>query len=351
MGCMRVEDMITVIIPTNRYECIKEIITESISKYNGTLFKFEVHDSSCNEKIKELVRNVGSRLIKYYKYPVEISADNKAMQAIKNVDTEYFWLMGDGIIVDFNGIESVLESISTYKVIDIESVNRIGYLDQDKKCVPERIYEYHDVRLYAKKYFSHITYWGASIIRSDFYSSAYNDILKKYIEEQIPWWIACSLFDLLADFFQKYGDVKTGVVYTEYIKSNHAKIDHWWTGDERYYQYTFKKFNQGISLMSPFYSMDDKKKIIKNFRNDALVSDYYLIHLRAIDNLNKQMLHKYRKDIDIVSGFYKKMYFYHCMPRLVAGYIDRFIVLVKPMYFKGRRFILGINKKNNYLVK
>lgn len=339
--------MITVIVPTNRYDCVKEIIEGCISDYKGCLFRFEIHDSSKDDRIGRLIANLGAKAksrISYFKYPISISADEKAIQAIRNVSSEYFWLMGDGVIADFNGMEGNLGEIENYLLIDVESVNRIGHLGQDKSCICEKIYGYSDLRLYAKKYFSHLTYWGASIIRTDFYQKAYDDIIRKYQMKQIPWWISCSLFDLLADCLQNNGDKIVGVIYTTYVTSNPRKKDHWWSTNECYYEYTFTKFNQGISLLSAFYDQSLRKEIIYNFRNDALVTNYYLIHLRAINNLSKEMLRKYKNDIEIVSGFYGKMYLYLFMPQGVALVLEWLCNVIKPLYLKFRRHELLVRK-------
>ena len=51
-------EKICVVIPTNRFFCIEKIIKDSIIPYSGKLFVFEIHDSSDNNKIKELVDSV-----------------------------------------------------------------------------------------------------------------------------------------------------------------------------------------------------------------------------------------------------------------------------------------------------
>lgn len=337
--------VITVVIPTNRYACIKEIIKKSIAPYKGILFRFEIHDSSSDGRIENLILPYQKKrkdIFTYHRYSSTISAGNKTMDALENVSTEYFWLMGDGNLVDFNKMEILLrEKISDYTVVDVESLNRIGHMGQDKGYMREQINECSDIRLYAKKYFSHLTYWGAQVIQTRYFQKCYkNGILKKYRMHQIPWWIACSLFDLLACSAQCQEKVKLGVVYTEHVKSNTVKKDHWWSKDEHYYIYTFTKFNQGIEFLPSFYSDEVKREIIKVFRKDALVSNYYLINLRAIDNLKLEMLRKYKQEINILPGFYRKMYLYHLMPQILAKFLDYLKTGVKPLYFSMKRRML-----------
>ncbi len=336
--------VVTVLIPTNRYLCLRELLEKSIAKYQGEFFRFEIHDSSADDKIETLIEShCGAKrdLIRYQRYPSTISVDEKAMLAIQNVTTQFFWLMGDGNLVDFGKMELLLrEEIGKYTVIDIESVNRIGHMGQDRWCESEKIYSYTDVNVYAAKYFSHLTYWGAQIVKTRYYRQCYeNGILDKYRKHGIPWWIACTLFDLLACSVGSGEKVLLGVVYTNSMRSNPQKEDHWWTGTECYYDYTFSKFNRGVALLSDHYSQTTKEKIIWTFRTDALVSHYYLIHLRAVDNLKTEMLQKYKKEIAILPGFYRRIYLYHLMPRGIAQFLDGIKNRIKPVYFWMKRRI------------
>ena len=336
---MNSSSKITVVIPSNRFSCIKEIFERCILPYKGKLFIFEIHDSSRDYRMENYIKSIdfGYKLIKYCRYPPNISADDKAMTAIEKITTPYFWLMGDGNIVDFNNIEKILitEKFEKYVVVDMESHVRIGHMGQDKKCIINHIYNYTNIPLFAVKYFSHLTYWGAPLIKTDYYHKVYrNGILDKYFSNSIPWWIACTLFDQLAFSSIAKEKIFVGVIYTNFIKSNTKKKDHWWSQDERYYDYTFRKFNLGISLLSSFYTENVKMNIIKNFRKDSLMNGFYLVHLRAIDNLKREMLDKYREDIDIIYGDYAKMYLYHLIPKKVAICLNFIKNKIKPFYLK-----------------
>lgn len=333
---------ITVVFPSNRYHCIKEILEKCIFPYIGRLFIFEIHDSSEDCQMEKFILNHAPKQtsIRYFKYPSDITADDKAIRALSQIKTDYSWLMGDGNLVDFNKIEEVLikEQFEEYVVIDMESIVRIGHMGQDKECQSEHIYKYTNIPIFAMKYFSHLTYWGAPLVKMTYYHKVYkNGVLKKYRDKRSPWWIACTLFDQLASSVIENEKICVGVVYTKFIKSNIQKKDHWWSEDERYYDYTFRKFNLGIYLLPPFYSENVKKNIIKNFRKDALVSDFYLIHLRAIDNLQLKMLQEYKNDIAIIPKYYEKMYLYHLLPRSIAQILDFIKEWVKPLYFKIKR--------------
>ena len=338
--------MFTVVIPTNRYTCIKKILQDCICSYNGKLFLFEIHDSSCDNRIEILINKIAktsSATIHYFHYNSDISADFKAIQALRKVNTAFFWLMGDGILVDFTKMENLFikEKYWQFDLIDVESILRIGYLGQDSKYQPNRLYSCLNPKEYAKKYFSHLTYWGASLIKTAFYQDAFsNEILGKYVKENIPWWIACSLFDVVAKMYQQKQSVTLGVIYADGIGANTEKKDHWWTHDKRYYEYTFVNFNRGIELLSCWYEPTDKKQIIKQFRQDSLVSKRYLIHLRRIGTLNVRSVRKYKFAIYNIPSTYMLMFLYSLIPRCIALIADEAQVCLKPIYIKLKKRIM-----------
>lgn len=325
--------MITVIIPTNRINCIKLFIDKCIIPYTGDFFKFEIHDSSENSEIEQFFynkRDSGLKNTSYYKYNILISADDKAIEAIKAVNDKYFWLMGDGNLVDFNEMELLLEGeITNYDILNLDTDNRIGYLNQDVESVKNHIYSIKNPVQYAQKYFSRLTFWGAAIINTDFYECIFaNGLLNKYIDNKIPWWIACSIFEAINYYKDKRIVSRLGTIYTNYMSYNPAKKDHWWVNNERYYIYVFVKFNLGISLLPIMYS-DSKKSIIRFFRLDALVKTTYLLHLRSKGVIKRSFVKKYKNDIINVDGFYYKMLLFCFIPRKIATLLYAFKPIVK----------------------
>ncbi|KAF1680113.1 hypothetical protein [Veillonella sp. R32] len=314
-------DKITVVIPTNRFLCVEKIIKDCIIPYHGELFQFEIHDSSINNNIEVIISKLSildKNKIKYKRYRTDISADDKAMLAIKEVTTNFFWLMGDGNLVNYNQFEKILlcENFEEFDLINVDIDNRRGHLNQDSKYKLNILYKEIDYMKYCQKYFSRLTYWGSQIIRTDFYKEAFlNGIIYKYQKKQIPWWIAFSLLELINIF--KNDSLNLGVIYTNFISYNPQKKDHWWTHDERYYIYVFEKMNEGFSVLpSSFKSIE--YKTISFFRRDALVSNSYLLFLRSINNLNFRLIYKYKKSIDIINGDYLRLKLYCLLPVFVA---------------------------------
>lgn len=329
---------ITVVIPTNRANCVNYLLQNSIYLYKGKLFSFEIHDSSLDEEIKSeiqsFITNNPDFPIRYFHYSSEISADKKAILAINRVKTKYFWLYGDGNLTDFNKIDRILcqNQFWDYNVVNLEILSRRAHLNNDVGLKSEMIYSITSPTEYIVKYFSHLTYWGAALLKTDFFQRAYyNGLVNKYVKDSIPWWIACIIFDLIA-YDSKCGVTgKMGVLYSSALMLNPMKKDHWWTHDKRYYEYTFVLFDKGIAKLSDLYPNSVKKRVIINFRKDALVSYSYLMYLRSIGNLNLKLINEYKSEISHITYFYYLMFLYCLIPVSLA----KFIIYIKPLIKKA----------------
>lgn len=328
---------ITVIVPTNRYKCIETLIGSCISKYNGSLFRFKIYDSSEDLLIKKCIQRHNAshldRQVYYYHCVPGIGADRKAIEAIKSENSEFFWLYGDGNNTDFGSLEKILlqENFQNFDIIDLETADRRGILNQDQDKKLNRIYTYHNAYDFSSRYFSHLTYWGGSIVRNSFYKNIFTTgRMQVYEDHQIPWWIACTLLDLIANKIQSEENVHLGVMYSDTLTNNKEKLDHGWTQDERYYQITFVKLLEGVSLMSSWYPETIKKQMVKGLWDDSLANFRYLLHLRRIGNLNPRMVQKYKNEIKTVPAVYRRMKVISSIPQPVIQMIYRFKKRIKP---------------------
>lgn len=336
-------EKISVVIPTNRASCIEKIISDCIIPYKGKLFVFEIHDSSKDNKIENLIKEVTQSYkinLLYKTYQPDISADNKAIKAIESVSTSYFWLMGDGNLVDFNQFESILlkEKYHLYKVINVDIASRRGHLNQDSNKKINCIYEEEEWIVYCRKYFSRLTYWGSQIIQTSFYHQVFSlNIINKYIEREIPWWIAFSLLELIEKECKKKN--KLGYIYTNFISYNPNKKDHWWTHDERYYVYVFDKINEGFSILPAIFKSIEYQAI-DFFRKDALMSKSYLLFLRSIGVINLTWVKKYRNSINVIKGDYLKLRIISLIPiwgAKVLMYFKQYIKFLRKVFCFRRR--------------
>lgn len=328
--------MIDVIIPTyNRPNSIETLMRDSILKYKGNLFAFYIVDSSDSYDTEDVFNKYHDLLnlnnVTYKKFSSSISADNKVLEVIRDTHNEYFYVLGDSVLIDFNLLEQILtkNDYDSYCVINLDDANRIGYLGQDKLCKPNVIYSYRDVAVYATKYFSHLTFWGAILVKREvFVEGLSHKIEKKYFNNTISFWLPCCIIESL-NLISETGQIpKLGTVYLNCV-SYLPKIRSW---TKSYYEVTFKVFNQNIQYLD-FLSTDIQKKIIKFFRDDYLVSKSYVINLRINKVINIKDTLKYKNDISYISGYF------------------RFILLVSLIPIWILKFARSLKKFFHYKVK
>ncbi len=326
--------MISVIIPTyNRCECVKEILNNSISVYTGKIFCFEIHDSSTSNITEELVKEFCTHNevpLKYKKYNANLKVDEKVLIAINENKNDFFYLCGDGVFIDFNELERVLLSINytEFDILNIEESNRIGYRGQDANCAINKVYQFNDNVEYISKYFSHLTYWGASIIAKSFYDELKcSKILEKYIKKNL-WWLACVIAEGLELYLNQCKNCIVGTIYVDCVGVNRFKDDHMWTKGDNYYYVTFTMFNEAVEMLPNCYD-GVKDDIVTFFRNDSLATRRYIARLRGNGTINLKRTLKYKKDINRVSGLFGYMLFVSLIPECLLNTLYNFYVFIK----------------------
>lgn len=316
--------MINVIIPTyNRNKCIEELLDNSLAYYNGDMFCFEIHDSSNNTLTEEAVYKFKNNYInfplKYTRYPSDMMVDEKVTNAIRNNSKDYFYLCGDGVLCDYNKLENILiqDKYFDYIIINMENIERIGYLGQDKEAIKNKTYTYIDNVLYIGKYYSHLTFWGASIVSQKIFNySMEKGILNKYLSKANPWWLASVLAETIDVMREEGKNYKLSTIYLDCITGNKYKEGHMWSKGEKYYNYTFSLFNQAVALLPNNYD-SVKHRIIKFFRDDSLATKRFLLKLRMDGTLTYHLNKKYEKDIRFIDGIYWYMIFLTIIPKTV----------------------------------
>ena len=161
--------MITVIIPTyNHPSYISYLVKNSIDTYEGSLFRFQIHDSSEDNKTEEIVSK-SKIYIKYFHYSKTFNADDKIISALKQVNSTYAYIMGDGCLPDFNKLENDLlkNSFSKYDLIGLVEAKNFN---TKQKAIPylkkSVFYENFELNYFASKFLYLLTYYGATIVSS-----------------------------------------------------------------------------------------------------------------------------------------------------------------------------------------
>lgn len=152
--------MIEVIIPTYNFpDRMVNVVEGSLKKYNGKEFKITILDSSTNDDTLNLVKPMLSNpIFKYQRIDSSLNSDQKSIQYIKECKEDYYWLLGDGNIVNFNEVEKQLINLKyeNYDVVVTDFATRHKDLEKDSY----KVHEYKDGLAFVETDYSYWTYWG-----------------------------------------------------------------------------------------------------------------------------------------------------------------------------------------------
>lgn len=301
--------MIQVLIPTyNRSKCIELLLRDCINLYQGELFKFVLLDSSTNDDTKALAEN--SEKIEYRRFEPSVKVDDKVIGAILKCTDDYYWLLGDGNLVDFNSIEHLIKKLPDFDVLEIDSINS----KRNKKLLQEDFETHDDLVDFIRTRYSHLTYWGASIIKTDTAKNMFKlGTMDKYREDALSWWSATLVCEMISAALEKGREPHIYTLFTEYFYGNPGKKEQSWAKGENYFLTTFKVFDKDVYML-PKYFDDVKNDIIRIFRDDVLVTRRYLICLKRLGVIKLKYVLKYKNDIQHVRGYYSFIFSIACIP-------------------------------------
>lgn len=324
---------IMVIIPTyNHHEMINDIVYQTIDTYNGELFEFEIHDSSTNDETKNIIEaynKLNKRNIKYFRYESNLALDEKCKIAIENNKLDFYILLGDGNLYNFNNLELQLKNnvFEKFNVINLEPLIR-KKINKDCDAKLNSAIEYENPIKYIK-YYSHLTYFGGAIYKTNFIRETFDkSYYKKCREDNLSWWTTVCIYNQLMDYKKQNISTLCSTLYVDGLNGNSKKKDHSWADKEKYFILTFKVFNKDVDLLYSEYD-NVKKEIVKTFRDDSLASKRYLIQKRLNKDINIKLVKKYKKDIKYVHGYYGFMIFICLVPVFVIKLLKKLYKIIK----------------------
>lgn len=302
--------MIQVLIPTyNRSKCIELLLRDCINLYQGELFKFVLLDSSTNDDTKALAEN--SEKIEYRRFEPSVKVDDKVIGAILKCTDDYYWLLGDGNLVDFNSIEHLIEKLPDFDVLEIDSINS----KRNTKLLQEDFETHDDLVDFIRTRYSHLTYWGSSIVKTEAAKEIFKSgIMNKYREDTLSWWSAALVCEMISSAIELKMKPRIYTIYTKYFNSNPEKKDRSWAKGENYFLTTFRVFDKDVYML-PKYFDEVKNDIICIFRNDVLVTKSYLINLKIQNVIKLKYIMKYKNDIQHVRGYFLFIFALACIPK------------------------------------
>jgi len=316
---------ITVIVPTyNRPNLFEQLITQCVLPYIGSLFRFEIHDSSFNDDIKEIFDDLcGAKdNCSYFRYENTINFDVKQRTAAINVKTEYVYLLADGRLVDFNKLEELLlkKDFFQYDVIDINSTEMKEYAKwQTNKVISNELQCYSSLDLFFRNCFSGLTLMGAYFAKTSVLRYCFSDnyFVKYSNKNRISWPHLFCLFDGLYSLSRKT-KLKFGFTFTDFSKRNPNKAGSGWQHGDLFFEVFFKDMYYYMKEL-PGYSDTLKNEALFSFTNFwGTLSNYHLIVLKKNKTLTLKRIRKYKVYIKGISSYYSKMLFYCLIPSFLC---------------------------------
>ena len=318
---------ITVVIPTyNRPESIQYFLDNCYSQYSGELFSFEIHDSSTDDKTRDILsEKIGERL-HYFRYPSEIVGDEKTMQALSKATNPYVYLLGDGVTVDFNALERFLlaNNYQEYAVIGFRCAREINprYMSSDvNKLVSEEC-----IRSYFQNYFWILTLYGASIVRRDVMMEA-SKASERYREINSPFMYVCSIFEGLAVCAGK-----CAFAFVDFVGSNPLKGESGWITKKLAVEFFCYRYFNSMQLLPQMYGATERDFLVKHNRCSGLFSFRSILKLRATGNLTRKIVKQYKFFMKQTVANMRAVYFSLWIPKFIlAGLHKTYRV------FKGKK--------------
>lgn len=178
------QSILTIVVPTyNHPEMIKYYI-EHCKNLNQTNVILAIHDSSTDDKTKQIIIEANNPNIEYFHYD-DINVDQKTILCLQSVKTKYVMLCGDGAIFNnqdyYKQLERFLdEDFDLIEIYDTAVKRHIDYfnkLDKDKNG----FIIYNDITEHFKDNYWHMPYYGGSIVKASVFKEYSIDDLKDFI--------------------------------------------------------------------------------------------------------------------------------------------------------------------------
>ncbi len=310
---------ITVVMPTyNRSACIQYQLENYFNNYSGNLFIFEIHDSSTNDETQEMIQDCNNEKIRYLRYSSSINGDIKTMQAIQNVKTDYYFLLGDGVCVDFNALEKHLMDIDylRYGVVGYRSSHglcKAVHKDFDTSGTTD----INEPNEFFMKYFWALTLYGSAIVKKELILSVQHNA-EKYMDIASPFMHVCTMFEGIA----RNGSL-CAFTFVDFIKGNPFKQESGWKLEKRAIEFFCYKYYESVLLLPDCYNKGSRKFLTSHNTYSNLFGFIPVLRLRQSGNITFQIVKKYRFYIKQTVAHHIKICIALCFPRFLLNWAKK----------------------------
>jgi hypothetical protein len=321
---MNNQDKLLILIPTyNRPENIASFLA-SLEEINGAgdlsfitiLFADSSKDSRTENIVTKYINNNNSKInIAFRKYPDTLCLDEKLFSCMKSNGADYFYLLGDSYILDFDRFIKIFKE--EYGKADVINVIPASNKIYEKFMMKmggkiDAALKYNDKIKYFRDFFWLDIMYGATIISKkvvDYCVS--NNLNIKYKDNSFSY--PCYIFDYLSVY-----PSNESVYFTNCIKyTNNKRKPSWWKKDKLYDLWAVE-LSDAFDYLPIDYS-NDKHSVIKetNIRTAYFTKKFILLQ-RADGILNYKSFVKYK------DYFKKTIKNYHFME--ISCFIPKFIL-------------------------
>lgn len=313
---------ITVVMPTyNRSECVAYYLENAVAKYNGDFFVFEIHDSSTNDETKDLVNRYNASectsKIRYFRYPSSVNGDDKVFCALKRAETDYAYLIGDGVLPDFEKLELFLKN-NEFSKFDVIGIFPPCYrYKSNKKKHPKNdcFYEEANYDDLLVDYLPCFTLYGASIVQKDVITWILeHDVNSKFCLKETNSGAYC-LYGYQMSLFEtiKSCNLKVGLSFLSFWGWNPKKKGNW-VHDESFYKIFYVEFINDVEKLS--YPEELKEQALKNIARFHFTYGS-ILRYRLKNVFTVKLLKKYKPYVKKINNHYWFMWFVAFIPKWV----------------------------------
>lgn len=285
---------ICIFIPTmNRSECIDFYLNSKLDIAEQYNIDFYIIDTSTDMKTKSIVeeymKKYSNLRYEYIDGYPDKTTDLKVVIGFQNIvnDYDYFWLCGDGCLVD---IEKWIPLLENYMNVDLDmfQFTNSGTESSIKEC--------NNILDFFEKYAWYTTYYCSTIISKSFVNiNLLNELLNDFRNSGYLYWHY--IFSNLALKENNNIVICNGAFY----ENNPFKLSNASYKPGRFFAFWVNNWSNAVEKLPDCYN-EKKKTVIKSIGTKLnLYSIRNLIELKITDNLNPPIFKQYKNNFSKVT--------------------------------------------------
>lgn len=286
---------ITLAIPTRNHPSYLAEIFGVLSR-RQVLSPILVLDSSADDETRSVCSQPWHLCIRYVRCDPDMSPDAKSIMAVKECQTEYLWIIGDGLIPE---IDTVLECVpfeNGYDIIhlvDIDAHDTRRYYHQSGLPLSS---EYSDAAVFFRDYFWTGTFMGALIIHRSYLQKVRDpERIEKYLGSGFA--IICAVLDAACT-----APFSCFVRAMHYYTPNPKKLNSAWMGSVEIFELWAVNMPEAVNCL-PGELAEWKRYVISTtaVRNQFL-SRRGLVRWRSKGLFDREILQRYQDGLKNASN-------------------------------------------------